>query len=176
MKQLYRALPLFFLFTACAGVAPAPEIAEISPPRPEFSFRTSAADSHFIELREWAERNGFEASTDAHRSFQVLVVGCAGNPECFFVHEGAGPTRIFEPRLKKDWTTTLEDETLAERVRQMTCESSPAIGEQDLYGECRVLTLERTRADLRSTPEIARLMTELERSPAIINIIKKRKK
>lgn len=177
MTKLLFSFFALTVLAACATEAPQPDSEyKVDTTAPVFSFVTMAQDSHFVELREWAQRNHLDVASEAHWKFQLLVVGCSGDPECFFVHESAGKTSIFEPRLKKDWSATLHDATLAEKIRQMTCESAAGTSaQQDVNGECRVWVLERTREDLRASPEIARLMTELERSPAEINIIKKRK-
>lgn len=178
MGKFLFAIPLLATLVGCGTQS---QKAEPSTPGiPAFSFATTPYDSHVIELREWAERNHIAVAgpgREGTERFEVLVVGCVGDPECFFVHESNGKTRVIEPRLKKDWNQALNDGSLAEKIRQMNCESAAAASAQGTTGECQVWILERTREELReSSPEIARLMTELERSPAKIDIIKKRKR
>lgn len=165
--------PLLLLALAI-GVIPAyggPGAPPRSPP-PALAIVLAENDTHFLELTEWADRNAVTEPAPPRKKIEVIIVGCAGTPECYFFHQKNGRLYAYDPRLKRDWARSLRQEGASlERLRTMRCYSTGA-----RTGLCHVWNTERTRSEfIAASPKLARSLGMFERSPASVNIQRNRR-
>lgn len=139
------------------------------------NFPTAQKDSHFIELNDWATRNDLHvASATNTKSFRMIVVGCAEKGECAFVHENKGRTRIFEPRLRRDWVLMLKPDVPPEKLRDLSCTLFPTPKADGGTGACTLTPIAKTRTELvRGSPDVARVLGHARAPAAKINLIRK---
>lgn len=157
---------LHVLFLLLTGTAHGAE------PKAALAFNLVANDTHFLELNEWAERNQLLEKVAGHSKIEVMIVGCAGSPECYFYYQKNGRMHVYDPRLKKDWTKSLRKGASLERLRSMRCFATSFS-----KGHCHVYETARTRTQLiASAPAMARSLGMFVRSPANVDIIKNRRR
>lgn len=131
------------------------------------TFTLNSEATHFLELEEWADRNSVATVTEQDKYVDVLIVGCAGTPECYFIHEKSGRTYVYDPRLKKDWNSTLKEGGSLENLRAMKCKAN-----SDRTADCIVWWTDRSLKELiASSPAVARSLGLFERSPASVDLI-----
>ncbi len=156
---------LLFSFLLCIDLAPA------APANAALAITFQANDTHFFELNEWAERNHLLEKQSSNNKIEVMIVGCAGTPECYFFQQRNGRMHVYDPRLKTDWTKTLRKGASLEQLRSMRCFASGLT-----KGRCQVWEISKTRTELiASAPAMARSLGMFVRSPAKVDIVRQRR-